>query len=115
MDCLRNSSASITLLPLKNIFTQTIFSTTTMFRQVFLDFKLISQESSPYSLILCSNIHHVIQEGDLIVMHGYGVTDPEKIEVLVVDQYRIKDGLLYEHWGAVQSLPPEQFGNPELM
>lgn len=61
------------------------------------------------------NIIHIIEEGDMVAMHGYGVTDPGKIEVLVVDTYRIKDGLLYEHWGTVQPLPPEQFGNPKLI
>ncbi len=61
------------------------------------------------------NIKHIIEDGDMVVMHGYGVTDPGKIEVLVVDTYRVKDGLLYEHWGTVQQLPPEQFGNPQLM
>ncbi len=59
-------------------------------------------------------ILHIIEEGDMIAMHGYGVTDPGKIEVLVVDTYRVKDGLLYEHWGTVQPLPQEQFGNPKL-
>ncbi len=61
------------------------------------------------------DIRHIIEDGDMVVMHGYGVTDPGKIEVLVVDTYRVRDGLLYEHWGTVQPLPPEQFGNPNLM
>lgn len=61
------------------------------------------------------DILHILEDGDLVAMHGYGVTDPGKIEVLVVDTYRVKDGLLYEHWGTVQPLPPEQFGNPNLM
>ena len=61
------------------------------------------------------DIKHIIEDGDMIAMHGYGLTDPGKIEVLVVDTYRMKDGLLYEHWGTVQPLPPEQFGNPGLM
>ena len=60
-------------------------------------------------------IRHIIEEDDMVVMHGYGVTDPGRIEVLVVDTYRVKDGLLCEHWGTVQKLPPEQFGNPNLM
>ncbi len=60
-------------------------------------------------------IKHLIEEGDMIVMHGYGKTDPGKIEVLVVDTYRVKDALLYEHWGTVQPLPPEQFGNPAIL
>lgn len=60
-------------------------------------------------------IRRIVQEDDIVVMQGYGVTDPGKIEVLVVDIYRVKDGLLYEHWGTVQPLPPEQFGNPGLM
>jgi len=61
------------------------------------------------------NVMHIIEDGDMIVMHGYGVTDPGKIEVLAVDIYRIKDGLLFEHWGIIQTLPPEQIGNPKLM
>lgn len=60
-------------------------------------------------------IRRIVQEDDMVVMQGYGLTDPGKIEVLVVDIYRVKDGLLYEHWGTVQPLPPEQFGNPQLM
>jgi predicted SnoaL-like aldol condensation-catalyzing enzyme len=60
------------------------------------------------------NIIHLIEDGDMIVMHGYGITDPGKIEVLVCDTYRIKDGLLYEHWGTVQQLPADQFGNKRL-
>ena len=60
-------------------------------------------------------IAHILEDEDMVAMHGYGVTDPGKIEVLVVDTYRIKDGLLYEHWGTVQPLPPEQFGNPKLI
>ena len=60
------------------------------------------------------NIIHLIEDGDMIVMHGYGITDPGKIEVLVCDTYRIKDGLLYEHWGTVQQLPADQFGNINL-
>lgn len=60
------------------------------------------------------DVKHIIVDDDMVVMRGYGVTDPGKIEVLVVDTYRIKDHLLYEHWGTVQPLPPEQFGNPSL-
>lgn len=60
-------------------------------------------------------VRHILADGDLVAIHGYGVTDPGKIEVLVVDTYRVEDGLLTEHWGTVQPLPPEQFGNPNLM
>ena len=60
-------------------------------------------------------IHHVIVDGDMAVVHAYGVTDPGKIEVLVTDIYRLQDDRLAEHWGTVQQLPPEQFGNPALM
>lgn len=58
---------------------------------------------------------HVISEGDMVAVHGYGVTDPGKIEVLVVDIYRVKDQMLIEHWGTVQPLPAEQFGNKRLI
>ena len=61
------------------------------------------------------DVRHVIVDGDMVAVHGYGVTDPGKIEVLVVDIYRMKDGQLAEHWGTVQPLPDEQFGNPNLI
>lgn len=61
------------------------------------------------------DVVHVLEDGDLVAVHGYGVTDPGRIEVLVVDIYQVKDGLLYEHWGTVQQLPPEQFGNKKLL
>ncbi len=61
------------------------------------------------------NVRRILCDGDLVAVCGYGVTDPGKIEVLVVDTYRVKDGLLYEHWGTVQPLPPEQFGNERLL
>ncbi len=60
-------------------------------------------------------IKHIIEENDMLAVHGYGITVPGEIEVLLVDTYRTRDGLLYEHWGTVQSLPKEQFGNPRLL
>ena len=61
------------------------------------------------------DIRHIIVEGDMLALHGYGVLEPGKAESLVVDVYRVEGGLLTEHWGTVQQLPPEQFGNPQLM
>ncbi len=61
------------------------------------------------------NVKHIVSDGDMLVLHGYGVTDPGKIEVLVADVYRVEDSMLAEHWGVIQPLPPEQFGNPCLM
>lgn len=58
---------------------------------------------------------HVISEGDMVAVHGYGVTDPGRIEVLVVDIYRVQDQKLMEHWGTVQPLPETQFGNKNLI
>ena len=60
------------------------------------------------------DLKHILEDGDMLAVRGYGVTDPGKIEVLVVDTYRVENGLLAEHWGTVQPLPPEQFGNPQL-
>ena len=52
----------------------------------------------------------LIEEGDRVVMHGYGITDPGKIEVIVVDIFRVADGMLAEHWESIMNLTPEQFG-----
>ncbi len=59
-------------------------------------------------------VKHIIVDGDMVVVHGYGVTKPGEIEVLVADIYRVEDGRLAEHWGVIQPLPQEQFGNPRL-
>ena len=61
------------------------------------------------------DIKHIIEDGDMIAVHGYGTNEKGVAEVLVVDTYRIEGGKLVEHWGTVQRLPPEQFGNPLLM
>lgn len=55
-------------------------------------------------------ILQLIEEGDRVVMHGYGVTDPGRIEVIVVDIYRIQDGRLAEHWESIMNLDPKDFG-----
>jgi len=61
------------------------------------------------------DIRHILADGDMVIMHGYGKPAPGRIEVLVVDIFRCENGRLAEHWGTVQPLPPEQFGNPKLM
>ncbi len=60
------------------------------------------------------DIRQLIEEGDRVVMHGYGVTDPGKIEVIVVDIFRVEDGKLAEHWESIMDLKPEQFGSAAL-
>ena len=60
------------------------------------------------------DIKQLIEEDDRVVMHGYGITDPGKIEVVVVDIFRIEDGKLAEHWESIMNLPPEQFGSDKL-
>ena len=59
-------------------------------------------------------ILQLIEEGDRVVMYGYGVTDPGRIEVIVVDIFRIQEGLLAEHWETIMELEPEQFGPEQL-
>ena len=61
------------------------------------------------------DIKHILEDGDMVAVHGYGVSVPGRVEVLVADLYRVEDGKLAEHWGTVQPLPPELFGNPQLM
>ena len=61
------------------------------------------------------DVKHIIADGDMVAIYGYGVTDPGRIEVLVADIYRVQDGKLAEHWDAIHFLPPEQFGNPILI
>ena len=60
------------------------------------------------------DIKQLIEEGDRVVMHGCGVTDPGRIEVIVVDIFRVEDGKLAEHWESIMELKPEHFGSEKL-
>lgn len=52
----------------------------------------------------------LVEEDDKVVMHGYGITDPGKIEVIVVDIFRVEDGKLAEHWESIMPLEPKDYG-----
>ena len=54
--------------------------------------------------------HQLVEEGDKVVMHGYGITDPGKIEVIVVDIFRVEEGKLAEHWESIMTLDPKDYG-----
>ena len=56
------------------------------------------------------DIIQLIEEGDRVVMHGYGITDPGKVEVVVVDIFRVRDGMLSEHWESIMHLESKDFG-----
>ena len=58
-------------------------------------------------------IKRLVEEGDIVVLHGHGRTDPGKIEVSVVDILRIQDGKLAEHWETIRPIPPDRLADAE--
>lgn len=54
------------------------------------------------------HIRHIYEDGDVVVCHNLAVLKPGEVENIVFDVYRLKGGLLAEHWDCIQHLMPEQ-------
>jgi len=58
-------------------------------------------------------IHHLVAEGDIVMVHHHLVRTPGTPGISAVDIFRVKDGKIVEHWEALQDLPatsPNKFG-----
>jgi predicted SnoaL-like aldol condensation-catalyzing enzyme len=57
-----------------------------------------------------SDIKRTVADGDLVVVHTherYRPDDPNDLGNTVIDIYRVKDGLIVEHWDAYMPVPPK--------
>lgn len=52
-------------------------------------------------------IVRVIAEDDFVVTHSQFTPNPELLGLVVVDIYRVEDGLIAEHWDVVSEIPEE--------
>ncbi|MVU81133.1 hypothetical protein GPX89_28285 [Nocardia sp. ET3-3] len=50
--------------------------------------------------------HRIVAEGDLVFAHSLYATGPDDPGTVVVDIYRIADGLIAEHWDVREQVPP---------
>ncbi|WP_051579531.1 nuclear transport factor 2 family protein [Pseudonocardia acaciae] len=55
----------------------------------------------------------VLADADLVAVHNH-VTTAHGLELATVDIFRVRDGLVAEHWDVVQALPPDP-ANPHGM
>jgi len=56
---------------------------------------------------LSFDIHRVIAEGDLVVVHSHMKNSPDDLGTAIVDIFRVKDGRVVEHWDVLQPAPAE--------
>lgn len=54
---------------------------------------------------LTMEVKRTVAEGDMVVVHSFGRRRPGDRGVAVVDIYRLKDGLIVEHWDVIQDVP----------
>lgn len=52
-------------------------------------------------------IARTVAEGDLVAKHAWFVPAPGELGAAVIDIYRVEDGLIVQHWDAVQFIPEE--------
>ena len=57
-----------------------------------------------------SDIKRTVADGDLVVVHTherFDPDDPNDLGNIVMDIYRVKNGLIVEHWDAYMPVPPK--------
>ncbi len=60
------------------------------------------------------DVKRIIVDGDYAVIHLHGRGDPASAGGAVADIYRLKDGLIVEHWDVLQPMPATS-ANPHPM
>jgi predicted SnoaL-like aldol condensation-catalyzing enzyme len=61
-----------------------------------------------------SEVRHIVAEGDLVVVHHSLVRKPGQPPIAAIDLFRVKNGLIVEHWDVLQPTP-ENSPNPHPM
>ena len=51
------------------------------------------------------DIKHIFAVDDFVIIHSHSVSDPAKPGRAIADFYRMKDGLIAEHWDVIQDIP----------
>jgi len=57
-----------------------------------------------------SDIKRTVADGDLVVVHTherFNPDDPNDLGNIIMDIYRVKNGLIVEHWDAYMPVPPK--------
>ena len=57
------------------------------------------------------DVKRIIVDGDMAAVHIHATGLPGQNESVVVDIYRLQDGMLAEHWDCLMPIPPEMLGN----
>jgi predicted SnoaL-like aldol condensation-catalyzing enzyme len=52
-----------------------------------------------------ADIKHIFGVDDFVIVHSHSVADPAKPGRAIADFYRLKDGLIAEHWDVIQDIP----------
>jgi predicted SnoaL-like aldol condensation-catalyzing enzyme len=50
-------------------------------------------------------IKQIFAVDDFVIVHAHSVTDPANPGRAIADFYRMKDGLIAEHWDVIQDIP----------
>lgn len=61
-------------------------------------------EEAPNGRELDLHVDRVICEGDLVLIHQH-IDEPGMPTTVFMDLFRVEDGLIAEHWDAVQTVP----------
>jgi predicted SnoaL-like aldol condensation-catalyzing enzyme len=51
------------------------------------------------------DIKHIFAVDDFVIVHSHSLSDPAKPGRAIADFYRMKGGLIAEHWDVIQDIP----------
>lgn len=52
-----------------------------------------------------ATIKHIVAEGDLVFIHNHIQLNPQDRGQAAVDIFRVKNGMIVEHWDIIQDIP----------
>jgi predicted SnoaL-like aldol condensation-catalyzing enzyme len=55
-----------------------------------------------------SDIKRTVADGDLVVVHTHERFNPNDLGNIIIDIYRVENGLIVEHWDAYMPVPPKE-------
>ncbi|MBN8830106.1 MAG: nuclear transport factor 2 family protein [Sphingomonadales bacterium] len=63
-------------------------------------------EEAPNDRVFELTVHHLIAENDLVLVHQQ-IAEAGNPTMMFMDLFRVRDGLIVEHWDVIQNVPDD--------
>lgn len=63
-------------------------------------------EEAPNDRVFDLTVHHLVAEDDLVLVHQQ-IAEEGQPTMMFMDLFRVRDGLIVEHWDVIQNVPDD--------